>query len=71
MIKAEAGVMRQSLTTAEPWLTTEQVGELFGKPPGWFHNNAGTLSIPRIKVGRHYRYRASTVTEWFSSGGGT
>jgi len=45
-------------------LTTQEVAEYLGKSPWWIRENIGTLGIPAIKVGRHWRYREEDLEGW-------
>ena len=45
-------------------LTTREVAEYLGKSPWWIRENIGTLGIPAIKVGRHWRYREEDLEGW-------
>lgn len=52
------------INTIEPFVGTDDVAELIGKPTSWVHNNAGRLGIPRYRLGKQYRYLLSEVREW-------
>jgi excisionase family DNA binding protein len=45
-------------------LTTQEVAEYLGKSPWWVRENIGTLGIPGIKVGRHWRFEAQEIESW-------
>lgn len=48
------------------WLTTDELAELLRKPKSWVFNNAGPLGIPRVKLGKHYRYPRAGVEAWLA-----
>lgn len=54
-------------TSYEPFVTTEQAAEFFGKPVSWLHNQAKELDIPRYKIGNQMRYRISELEAWAQS----
>jgi excisionase family DNA binding protein len=45
-------------------LTTQEVAECLGKSPWWIRENIGTLGIPAIKVGRHWRFDEQDIESW-------
>ena len=45
-------------------LTTQEVADYLGKSPWWIRENIGTLGIPAIKIGRHWRYKSDEVDKW-------
>jgi excisionase family DNA binding protein len=45
-------------------LTTQEVAEYLGKSPWWIRENIGTLGIPAIKVGRHWRFDEKDIESW-------
>ncbi len=49
---------------AAEWLTTRDVAQLLRKPESWVFNNAGPLRIPRVRLGKHYRYSRTALAEW-------
>ncbi len=55
-------------TTAEEWLTTEELAELLKVPVptvrAWRHNGSGPEGV---RLGRHVRYRRSTVAAWITA----
>jgi excisionase family DNA binding protein len=51
----------------EALLTTAEVAELLAKSPYYIYANAVRLGIPRIRVGRHYRYRRTDVEAWLDA----
>jgi excisionase family DNA binding protein len=51
-------------TSYEPFVGTEEVASLLGKPPSFIYNNAERLGLPRYKVGRVFRYRLSEIAAW-------
>jgi excisionase family DNA binding protein len=53
--------MYQSAATL---MTTDEVAALLGKSRHYIYANAERLGIPRVKIGKHYRYRPSDVTAW-------
>jgi hypothetical protein len=72
-IREDATVSVRTPTSAqtglEPFVTSEQVAEFLGKPVSWIHNNAGRLGIPRARLGNHWRYRLSDVSDWLERQG--
>ena len=45
-------------------LTTKEVAEYLGKSPWWIRENIGTLGIPAIKIGRHWRFEEKDIEYW-------
>lgn len=52
------------MTNVEPLVTNVEVAEYLRKPKSWVYVNAERLNIPRLKVGKQYRYRISEIAEW-------
>lgn len=52
------------MPTPEPYVDTQTVADFLGKPLSWLHHNSASLSIPRYKVGNHWRYKLSEIEEW-------
>ena len=48
----------------ERWINTDEIAAHLGKEATWVWANAPRLGIPRVKIGRCYRYRVSQVDEW-------
>jgi excisionase family DNA binding protein len=48
-------------------MTTDEVAEYLRKSRGYLDANAERLGIPRIKIGKHYRYRLADVNVWLES----
>lgn len=50
------------------WLTTDELAELLKVPVStvraWRHNGSGPQGV---RLGRHVRYRQSTVTAWIAA----
>ncbi|PRY05318.1 helix-turn-helix domain-containing protein [Kineococcus rhizosphaerae] len=68
--------MRKHSETEQPWalglpeaanLTNKDMGKLTGTSERYIRANAGILGIPRIKIGRQYRYRPSEVAAWMDA----
>lgn len=57
-------------TTIEPYVGTKEVAEFLNKPATWVYNNAGSVGIPRYRVGNQWRYRLSEVANWMEGNRG-
>jgi excisionase family DNA binding protein len=51
-------------TTFEPLLSDAQVGEMLSLHPKTVQRLARTGELPAIRVGRYWRFRASSLNEW-------
>ncbi len=51
-------------TNFEPLLSDVQAGELLGLHPKTVQRLARRGEIPAVRIGRYWRYRASTLNEW-------
>jgi len=45
-------------------LTTAELADWLRKPESWVYAQAHRLGIPRVKLGRQYRYPSAEVREW-------
>lgn len=48
-------------------LTTVEVAEMLSKPPAYIYEAAERIGLPRIRIGRHYRYRPEDIEAWLAS----
>ena len=48
----------------EPLLSDAQAGELLGLHPKTVQRLARTGSLPAVRVGRYWRFRASALNAW-------
>lgn len=48
----------------EAFVGTAEAAALLGKPESFLYDNAARLGIPRVRLGRQYRYRLSQVAAW-------
>lgn len=48
----------------EPLMSDAQAGELLGLHPQTVQRLARRGEIPAVRIGRYWRYRASTLNEW-------
>jgi hypothetical protein len=51
-------------TGTERWVGTAAIAEHIGKPISWVENNADRLRMPRVRLGKQWRYRISDVDTW-------
>lgn len=52
------------MTKPEPFVTSAEVAEYLGRPRSWIHDNQARLDLPRVRVGKQFRYRISEIAEW-------
>jgi len=55
--------------TAEPsadigLLTAGQVANLLGVPKSWVYAQSRQGTLPTVRLGRYYRYRATAIQAW-------
>lgn len=50
--------------TFEPLLSDAQAGELLGIHPKTVQRLARTGKLPAVRVGRYWKFRASTLNQW-------
>ena len=55
------------MSSSEKWVTTSEVAAYLGKPESWIYARADSLGLPRVKIGRHFRFRLSEVDQWMGS----
>lgn len=48
----------------EPFVDLQTVADFLGKDRDWLYSNQARLGIPRVRLGRHFRYRISEVVAW-------
>ena len=48
----------------EPLLSDVQAGELLGLHPKTIQRLARRGELPAVRIGRYWRYRASTLNQW-------
>ena len=48
----------------DKWETTKDIAEYLGKSPSWLNQLAKDYGIPRVKIGRHWRYRKQDIDQW-------
>ena len=54
------------METVEPWVTTEEIAHYLNKPSNWVRENSKRLGIPRVKIGRQWRYKKSQIESWLT-----
>jgi len=52
---------------AEGWITIEQAAEHLSVSPNFLYNKGKILNIPRVKLGKMYRYKVSQLDNWVLS----
>jgi len=57
----------QCQTVFEPLLNVKQAAELFGVHPATMLRLARRSRIPRIKIGKLWRFRISDLNTWLAS----
>lgn len=48
----------------DKWQTTKEIADYLGKSPSWLNQLAKDYGIPRVKIGRHWRYRKQDIDQW-------
>jgi excisionase family DNA binding protein len=51
-------------TQTERWLRTQEAADYLSVSIGFLYNGAIELGIPRVKLGKGYRYRMSDLDAW-------
>jgi excisionase family DNA binding protein len=51
-------------TQTERWMRTEEAADYLSVSIGFLYNQATAIGIPRVKLGKGYRYRMSDLDAW-------
>jgi excisionase family DNA binding protein len=55
------------METAEPWVSTKEISAYLNKPASWIRDAGFKSDIPKVRVGRHWRYKKSEVELWLKN----
>ena len=51
-------------TQTERWMRTEEAADYLSVSTSYLYNQGAEIGIPRVKLGKGYRYRISDLDAW-------